>query len=73
MPRDIMIQLFGLTPAEARLALFIGAGGTVEEAAHRFHTALSTARSQMRQVLTKTDTHRQADLVRLISRLDFFQ
>lgn len=68
--RDILMQLFRLTGAEARLALELGAGASLGQAAERFAVSINTVRTQLRQVLTKTDSKRQADLVRLLSRLD---
>jgi DNA-binding CsgD family transcriptional regulator len=70
VPREVLIQLFGLTPAEARLALALGAGESLEDAAETFGVGLTTVRTQLRQVFAKTDTNRQADLVRLLARLD---
>jgi DNA-binding CsgD family transcriptional regulator len=70
VPRDVLVQLFGLTPAEARLALALGAGESLEDAAETFGVGLTTVRTQLRQVFAKTDTNRQADLVRLLARLD---
>src|SRR5262249_48420297 len=70
VPRDILMQLFGLTAAEARLALELGAGASLEQAAERFAVSINTVRTQLRQVLAKTDSKRQADLVRLLSHLD---
>jgi DNA-binding NarL/FixJ family response regulator len=59
--------LYGLTPAEASLAALLGAGWTLAEAAHRLGIVLSTARTQLRSIFAKTDTHQQAALVRLIT------
>lgn len=65
-PQDIA-QLFGLTPAEARLTAAIGAGKTLAEYAEESGIAVGTARNQLKQVLSKTYTDRQADLVRVLS------
>lgn len=65
-PQDIA-QLFGLTPAEARLTAAIGAGKTLAEYAEEAGVAVGTARNQLKQVLSKTFTDRQADLVRVLS------
>lgn len=58
-------QLFGLTPAETRMlaALIFGEGVTC--AAEQLKMAESTARTHIRHILEKTDTHRQAELTRL--------
>ena len=58
--------LYGLTPAEAALAEAVAAGETLREYAERKGRSINTVRYQMKQVLAKTDCHRQADLIRLI-------
>lgn len=67
-PADLQ-ALFGLTLAEARLAAALAGGQTVTEAARAVGISVHTARAQLRQVFGKTGTHRQADLLRLLSGL----
>jgi DNA-binding CsgD family transcriptional regulator len=62
-------QIFGLTPAEARLALLLVGGDSVNEVAERLHLSVATVRTQLKAVFEKTHTHRQAELVVLVSRL----
>ena len=57
---------FGLTKAEARLALRLAEGASVASAAHDFKVKLTTIRSQLQQVFAKTGTSRQAELVALL-------
>lgn len=64
-----LMQLFGLTPAEAHLALALAAGRTLQAAARERGVRASTARSQLLAILEKTGLHRQADLTSLIARL----
>lgn len=64
---DDLAAIYGLTAAEAELAVAIGNGATLGEAAARRGVKLSTVRSQMLSVLQKTGARRQADLVRLLS------
>ncbi len=52
--------------AEARLTAALAAGQSLKDYATGSGIALCTARWQLQQVLAKTDTHRQSDLVRLI-------
>jgi DNA-binding CsgD family transcriptional regulator len=66
---DLLTQAFGLTPAEARLAAQIATGAGTEEAARMLGIARETARNQLKAVLAKTGTHRQGELVAMISRL----
>lgn len=62
-------QIFGLTPAEARLALLLVDGKTLDEIAQKLHLSVATVRTQLKAVFEKTHTHRQAELVVLVSRL----
>ncbi|MDN3575007.1 helix-turn-helix transcriptional regulator [Methylobacterium longum] len=62
-------QIFGLTPAEARLTLLLVDGKTLDEIAHMRHLSVATVRTQLKAVFEKTHTHRQAELVVLVSRL----
>jgi len=66
---SILMNSFGLTKAEARIAIEIGAGGSVAAAADKFGVTYETARAQLRAVFGKTDTHRQGQLAALIGRL----
>lgn len=61
--------IYGLTAAEAELAILIGNGASLSEAAGKRGVRLSTVRSQMLAVLQKTGARRQADLVRMLARL----
>lgn len=57
---------FGLTPAEARLATELLAGGGRGEVAARLGISDSTARSHLSRIFDKTGTRRQSELVALI-------
>ncbi len=69
----VLAQTFGLTSAEAKLASCLGAGDSIERAAEQLGVSLSTARTQLKAVFAKTNTHRQAELAALIGRLRPFQ
>ncbi|MGH6643211.1 MAG: helix-turn-helix transcriptional regulator [Bradyrhizobium sp.] len=62
-------QAFQLTPSEARISLCLAAGKSLEEAAQEMTIAQETARSHLKSVFRKTATHRQGELIALISRL----
>jgi DNA-binding CsgD family transcriptional regulator len=64
---ELLTGLFDLTPAEARVARAIGAGQAVEEIATALGTTRETVRSQIKAVLGKTGTSRQAELASLLS------
>lgn len=66
---DIIAALFDLTAAEARVARAIAEGLTPAEIAQRHNVSRETVRSQLKRVLLKTSTNRQAELSLLISRL----
>jgi DNA-binding CsgD family transcriptional regulator len=57
---------FGLTRAEARLALYLAEGASLPSMAQAFDVKLTTIRSQLQQVFSKTGTCRQAELVALL-------
>ena len=57
---------FNLTKTEARLCREFADGLTLNDYCEKWHIATSTARSQLHSVFSKTSTHRQSDLLRLI-------
>lgn len=59
-------QAYGLTPAEARLALLILQGLRLDEAQGVLGIRYSTARTHMRRIYAKTGTRRQGELIRLL-------
>ncbi|HEX5281603.1 MAG TPA: helix-turn-helix transcriptional regulator [Micropepsaceae bacterium] len=63
---DLLIQAYRLTPAEAALALKIGAGVSLKDAAEAFSISEETARWHLKRVLAKTETARQSQLVSLL-------
>jgi DNA-binding CsgD family transcriptional regulator len=67
--RALILRAFGLTPAEARLADLLGTGMSLEAAAEELAVTRETVRNQLKAVFAKTRTHRQGELVALLSRL----
>lgn len=65
-PAELLQRLFGLTPAEARLAAALVSGASLKTAAEAIGIKGGTARSYLKTIMSKTGTNRQADLVRLI-------
>ena len=57
---------FGLTPAEARLALHLVAGETLRSAEAKLCITYETARTHLKNIFNKTGTSRQAELVIVI-------
>src|SRR5262245_29095508 len=66
---SLLAKLFGLTPAEAKLASLMTEGISVEQAAEALEISRETARNQLKAVFAKTSTHRQGELVALLSGL----
>jgi DNA-binding CsgD family transcriptional regulator len=64
---DIIKNIFKLTPAEARVLLRVVELGGVSETARNLDVAESTVKTHLGRIFTKTDTKRQADLVKLIA------
>ena len=62
----ILQETFGLTKSEAAVAIAMAEGRTPEEHATRTGLGMPTVRTQLRSVFEKTQTHRQAELVRLL-------
>jgi DNA-binding CsgD family transcriptional regulator len=64
-PREALVALFDLTPAEARVFERIAAGETQSEIARTLGVELSTVKTHLLRIFTKTGSRRQADLVKL--------
>jgi DNA-binding CsgD family transcriptional regulator len=61
-----LARLFGLTPALARLAAALAAGWSVADYSEEAEISQNAARWQLKQLLGRTGTNRQAELVRLL-------
>lgn len=62
----IIQETYGLTRSEAIVASMLVDGYSLEDIALELGVETSTARSHLKRVFTKTETHRQSDLVRLL-------
>jgi DNA-binding CsgD family transcriptional regulator len=58
-----LVSLYGLTRGEAALAAKLVQGKSIEEAASELFISEHTARTHLKRVFMKTDTHRQPELV----------
>jgi DNA-binding CsgD family transcriptional regulator len=67
--KERLARAFNLSPAEIRLAQHLARGESLEEIAPRVGVKLSTARSQLASIFTKTGVKRQPKLVAVLSRL----
>ncbi|MFD0936462.1 helix-turn-helix transcriptional regulator, partial [Methylobacterium trifolii] len=69
-PADALLaQGYGLTAAEIRLVQDLARDRDLAEIAARSRVTVATLRSQLKTVFAKTGTHRQSQLVNLVSRL----
>jgi DNA-binding CsgD family transcriptional regulator len=66
MRTELVKRLFGLSEAEAALAVAICGGQTLDEASAGRGTSMNTVRSQLKSIFSKTGTNRQADLVSVL-------
>jgi DNA-binding CsgD family transcriptional regulator len=62
-------SLFGLTSATSRVAIGLAEGKTLQEIATENGVSINTIRSQIRHVMDKTGSHRQAELVSVVTSL----
>ncbi len=70
---ELIRSLFDLTAAEARVAIGLTQGETLQDIAERGGVAMTTVRTQLRRVLEKTGCTRQAELVSLLATLPTVQ
>jgi DNA-binding CsgD family transcriptional regulator len=63
----VLRRIWGLTAAEARVAASLAAGLSPAEIAVRHGVSEATVRTQMRTIFEKTGTHRQGELIRLLT------
>ena len=65
-PQQLVSQLFGLTPTEAKLATLLADGLSLTEAATEMNVSEGSARSYCKRIYAKTGLKRQAEVVRLV-------
>jgi DNA-binding CsgD family transcriptional regulator len=61
--------LFKLTRTEARVASAITSGARLASVAESLEILLSTARTHLHRIFEKTETRRQAELVKTVERI----
>lgn len=66
IPWELVQQLYGLSPAESKLTVALANDTTLKEYARRADISVETARSQLKAAMSKTGTHRQVELIRLL-------
>lgn len=65
----IIGEIFGLTPAESKVAVRVARGQGIEQMAAESCVASSTIRSQLKSIFAKTGTGRQSELASLLTNL----
>lgn len=65
----VLRELYGLTPAEVRLANLLTTGIGLPEACEQLGIRRETSRTQLKAIFTKTGTGTQAQLAHLLTRL----
>jgi len=63
---EVLKMLYNLTSAEARLAIELAKGCSLNKICDRFNVSKHTIRSQLKIIFHKTNTSRQAELVSLL-------
>lgn len=70
LPQPAVLQvLFGLTPAESRVALHLADGNDLRTACDELSITYATARAHLRNIFQKLGVRRQAELTSLVLRL----
>ncbi|WP_375785656.1 helix-turn-helix transcriptional regulator [Bradyrhizobium sp. Pha-3] len=65
----LIADALDLTSAESRLVSLLVGGATIDGAAQQLRIARETARNHLKSAFSKTGTHRQAELITLVSQL----
>jgi DNA-binding NarL/FixJ family response regulator len=66
---DTLCDLFGLSRAEAEVALALGGGASADDVARRRNVSLPTVRSQIRAILDKSESENLRDFERSMATL----
>jgi DNA-binding CsgD family transcriptional regulator len=62
----ILSQMYGLTPAESRLAAILAQGKSLNQACEMLGVKQNTNRTHLKRIFSKTETNHQSELVKLI-------
>jgi DNA-binding CsgD family transcriptional regulator len=65
-PTRLLERVYGLTNAEADVALRVLRGDGLKPVCEELSLSMATVKTHLQHVFDKTDTHRQAELVRLL-------
>ncbi len=68
VPGEAFAQLYGLTPSELRVSLAMAPNLSPQDAADNLGLAVTTVKSHLQHIFTKTGTNKQSDLMQLLMR-----
>lgn len=63
---EMLIKVFGLTRAEARLAEALAKDARLTDLAEQWNLSVETLRRQIKSIFAKTDVHRQSELIKVL-------
>ena len=66
VPAERLARALGLTAAEVRIGVAVGAGSSIAAYAETAQLSINTARWTLKQAMAKLGAHRQTDLVRQV-------
>ena len=69
MPPEWVMDAYGLTLAEARVALHVASGRSVADVGAQLKISPNTVKTHLRRVFAETGVHRQAELASIIASL----
>lgn len=67
VPKRILRELYGLSDAEAALAVLLFEGESLEAASNCLHISVNTAKTHLHHIFVKCDVHSQGELLQLLS------
>lgn len=69
-PSDrVLVELFDMTATEARITSLLTDGLDINEVCKELKVTCNTVRTHLKHIFSKTDTHRQSELITLIAKL----
>jgi DNA-binding CsgD family transcriptional regulator len=66
---EALRRIFSLTEAEARIAQRLAQGHSLDEISDDHRVTKDTVRTHLREIFSKTETRRQAELATLLNRI----
>ena len=62
----LLRRVYGISAAECRVAQELLRGQTLQETARKLHLSENTVKTHLQRLFSKTNTHRQPQLIRLL-------